>query len=67
VDTSVTGSFTSALCHVWSGIRISLFLVKCTRQQCMYLYNEIIEGQFQQSWPKCRLIQAIPKHVVISL
>jgi len=35
VDTSVTGSSTSALCLVLSGIHNLLFLVKCTRQQCI--------------------------------
>jgi len=37
VAMSVTGSFTSELYLVLSGIHNLLFLVKCTRQQCMYL------------------------------
>jgi len=36
VDTSVTGSLTSALYLVLSGIHNLLFLVTCTREQCMY-------------------------------
>ena len=40
VDMSVTGSITSALHRVSSAVQNLLFLVKCIKQQCMYLYNE---------------------------
>jgi len=40
-------------------------LVKCTRQQCIYIHNATTEVRFQPSQQKCSLglLQAIPKHV----
>jgi len=75
VDTSVTRSFTSALCLVTSGIRDLLYLWKCTRQHCMYrtvplkcvdhkpLVNIISEVQQQH----CGFIQASRNAVYVRL